>query len=123
VGADDVPTAAAVRRLVHDLAADVDLVVVVRRDREGRVPDESVLDVRRRIPARAERPDLDVLSRARAFVVSYDDAAYASRSGCGRPDEVRIHRVRRRPAALATFHAVPLAARNCRAAPAVARAA
>ena len=122
VGTDHVPRAAAVGGGVHELAAGVDRVVVVRRDRERRVPHEAVLHVGRGVSAGAERPHFHVLALcARALVEPDDDAAAASRSRRGGPDEVRVDRIRRGPAALAAFDAVPFAARDLPAAPAVAR--
>ena len=51
VGPDHLPALAAVARAMHVLAADVDRVVVVRRDVERRVPHEAVLHAAR--PARS----------------------------------------------------------------------
>ena len=103
VGTDHAPASSAVLRHVHELAARVDRVVVVRRDRERRVPHEAILDVGRGMPARAQRPHLDVLSRARALVEADDDAAAAPGAGRRRPDDVRVDGIGRRPPALAAL--------------------
>src|SRR5450759_841602 len=77
-----------------------------------RVPDEAIFHLGRRVPAGAERPDFDVLPRPRPRVEAHDDADAAPRSRRGRPNEIRVHRVGRRPAALAAVDVVPLAARD-----------
>src|SRR4029453_16433063 len=100
VGADHLPRVAAVGGHVHVLAADVDLVVVVGRDRHREGPDEAVLDVGRGPARRGLGPDLDVAGGVRAQVVARDDAAHAAEARGARPDDVRILRVRRGPAAL-----------------------
>ncbi len=121
VGADHAPASSTVFRHVHELAARVDRVVVVRGDRERRVPHEAILDFGGGMPAGAQRPHLDVLARARALVESHDDAAAAAGSGRRRPNEIRIDGIGRRPPALAALHRVPLAAGDRAAGPAVAR--
>src|SRR5207248_4060403 len=90
----------------------IHLVVIVRRDRERRVPDETILHVGGRCPARAEWIDLDVLSLAAALVEPNDDAAAAARARRRRPHNVRVDGIGRRPATLAPLDAVPLAARD-----------
>ena len=104
------------------LAADVNLVVIVRRDVERRVPDEPILQIGRR-SIFAVRPDLHVAHLPAAFVVADDDAADASRAGGGGPDDVRIDRIGRRKAALAASDRVPHAARDVAAAATAAPAA
>src|SRR5439155_996240 len=86
VWTDFLPALAAVGRLMQVLAADVDLVVIVRRDMERRVPDEAVLQVGRRA-VRVLGPYFDVAHLAPALVVANDDAADAAGAGRGGPDD------------------------------------
>src|SRR5205085_11008711 len=104
---DDLPALAPVGRDVHVLAAGVDLVVVPGRDRERRVPDEAVLEVRCRPAAGRERVHLDVLPLTIALVVADDDAAATARPARRGPDDVGVHGIRRRKARLAAEDAVP----------------
>src|SRR5205814_6788102 len=112
IRADHLPALAAVRRHVDELAARVNAVVIVRRDRQRHRPHEAELHVRRREPDGALRPDLYVLRLARAFVVAHHDPAHAPGSGRRRPDDVGIGRVGCRPAALTTSHRMPLTTRD-----------
>ena len=93
------------------LAADVDLVVIVRREVERRVPNEPVFQLRRR-SVFLVGPHFDVPHLAPALVIADDDTADGAGAGGGRPDDVRIHRIRRRKPALATANRMPHAARD-----------
>src|SRR5262249_41598303 len=115
IGAYLLPALAAVGRLMDVLAAGVDLVVIVRRDVERRVPHEAVLEIRRHAVL-VVGPHLDVAQRRRALVVAHEDAADAARARGGGPDDVGIARIRRRPAALAAADRVPHPARDAAAA-------
>src|SRR5262249_46737790 len=94
------------------LAAGVDRVVIVRRQRERKGPVEAVLDGRRRRANRDLGPDLDSAALPRPFVESFDRASQASKAGAGCPDDVVVDRTGTRPAALPAGHRVPHAARN-----------
>ena len=93
---------AAVVRHVDVLAAHVEHVVIVRRQRQRRRPNEAVLEAVRRPADRRLRPDLDVLHELRAPVVSRYDSAHRARPRTARPNQIAVYRVRPRPAALAT---------------------
>src|SRR6185295_1743813 len=111
VRTDLLPALTAVDRLVQVLAADVDLVVIVRRDVERRVPDEAVLQIRRDA-VRVVGPHFDVAALPPALFVAHDDAADAAGAGGGGPDDVRVDRIGRREAALAAVDGMPHAAWN-----------
>src|SRR5262249_20349294 len=122
VGADLLPALAAVGRLMQVLAADVNLVVIVRRDVERRVPHEPVFQIRGR-SVRILRPHFDVAQLPPVLLVPDDDAADAAGTGGGRPDDVGIDRIGRGESALAAADRVPHAARDLVAASAAAAAA
>src|SRR5882762_84484 len=105
------------------LAADVELVVIVRRDCQRHGPDESIFQIGGGGTVGLIRPNLYVTSLAGCQVEAFDNAADAARSGGAGPDDVVIDRVRRGPTALATTHRLPGAARNLSTAARVARAA
>src|SRR5262249_10965375 len=109
IGTDLLPALTAVGGLMQVLTADVDPVVIVRRDVERRVPEEPVLQIRRR-PVLLIRPYFAVAHLTPALLVADDDAADAARTGSGRPDDVRIGRIRRGEPALAAANRVPHAA-------------
>src|SRR5579864_2022043 len=110
VGADHLPGGAGVGGLVDVLAADVDAVVVVRGDGQRERPEEAVLQVGGRPAGRPPGPDLDAARGVGAHVVAGDDAAAAAGAGGAGPDDVRVLRIGRRPAALAAADAGPHAA-------------
>src|SRR6202023_2976610 len=112
VGADHLPGGAAVRGLVDVLAADVEPVVVVRGDGQRERPEEAVFQVGGRPAGRPPGPDLDAARGVGAHVVAGDDAAAAAGAGRAGPDDVRVLRIGRRPAALAAADAGPHAARD-----------
>ena len=114
IGADQAPRLPAVGGAVHVLTADVHGVVIVRRDRERKGPDEAILRVSRRPADRCLGPDFGVLRDAGAEVELGDDSAHASKSRRARPHNVRVHRVRCGPAAFAATHRAPFTARNDR---------
>src|SRR5262245_19905127 len=93
------------------LAADINLIVIVRRDVERRVPHEAVLEIRGNA-VRVVGPHFDVAALAPVLFVADDDAADAARAGGGGPDDVGIDRIGRREPALAAVDRVPHAARN-----------
>src|SRR5262245_51107865 len=119
VGADLLPALAAVARLMEILAADVNLVVIVRRNMERRVPDEPVFQISGRA-IRVVGPDFHVAHLAATLVVAHDDPTDASRPRCSGPDDVRIGRIGRREAALPSADRMPHAARDAAAAAAAA---
>src|SRR5262245_46725529 len=97
------------------LTGDVDLVAIVRRNMERRVPQEPVLQVGRWTVG-VLGPHLDVAHLPPALVVADHDATHAAGAGGGGPDDVRIDRIGRREAALTSADRVPHAARNADAA-------
>ena len=88
VGADRLPTLAAVRGAVHPLAAGVHPVGVVRRDVHREGPLEPVAQFRRRPPLRVVRPDAHIPRLAGALVEPFQDAFVAAR-----PDDAGVARV------------------------------
>ena len=77
VGRDDVPLQAVVRRLEHDVAAEVRHARVLSRERDGRVPVEAVLVADHRVAHRADaiRIRIDGLLRTAARVGDIQHAA------------------------------------------------
>src|SRR5260370_1393829 len=112
VRADRLPGGAAVGRLMDVLAADVDPVVVVRRDRQRERPYETVLQIRGRPADRGARPDLYATGGVGARVVTGDDPDDAAEARRARPHDGRVLGVGGRPAALAAADAHPHAARD-----------
>ena len=97
---------------MNKLAADVKLLVIVRRDGQRKRPDKSILQIRRRRAVRLIRPHFDVARLAVAQIETFDNAADAARTGSARPDDVWIDRIGRGPTALAAADWLPRAARN-----------
>src|SRR5262249_6493158 len=81
VRTDDLPAVAAVGGYMHVLAADVHLVMVVRRDRDRELPVEAILDFGGGRAGDGFRPDLDVAVLAVTFVKTGDVAADAAGAG------------------------------------------
>ena len=79
VRTDLLPALTAVGRLVHVLAADVDSVPIVRRDRKRRRPHESILQIRR-YAVGIVRPHFDIARLAPVLFIANDDAADAAGS-------------------------------------------
>ena len=73
------PGLAEIGRLEHHVAAEVDRVVVVRREHDGRVPVEAVLQLAHRTAVVAPGLRADVLLLARAQIGAHDAAALAFR--------------------------------------------
>ena len=97
---------------MHKLAAHVNAIVVVRAQREGRVPDEAVARAIRRRAGHIQRPHFYRMRDVGAQIVSCDDAANAARARRARPHEIAVHRVRGGPSAFAAAHGAPHAARD-----------
>ena len=114
IGRDHAPGLAAIGRHVHVLASDVQPVVIVRRQRERRVPDEAVLETIGWPADRRQRPDLHVVHELRAAIVLRDDAAHAPGSRSAGPHEIPVDGIGRREAALATADAHRMSARDAR---------
>ncbi len=112
VRTDDLPAIAAVSRDVHKLAAHVNLVVIVGRNRDGEFPVEAVLHLCRRCARHVIGPHLDLAVLVRALVETRYCAADAARSGARGPDDVVVHRIRYGKTALASGHRVPRPARD-----------
>src|SRR5882672_6486662 len=94
------------------LAADVKLVVIVRRDCQRHGPHETVFQFARRRAIALVRPNLDVASLARRQVEAFDDAADTPRTRSAGPDDVVINRIGRSPTAFTAADRLPGAARN-----------
>src|SRR5262249_36309423 len=105
------------------LAADVKLVVIVRRDRQRHGPNEAVLQIRGGRSVRLVRPDFNISRLTVAQIVTLDDAADAAGSGSTGPDNVWINRIGSGPTTLTAGDRVPSAARNRAAGAATARTA
>ena len=118
VGADDLPGAAAVVGAMNVLAAGVDDVVVVRRDREREGPLESIANVACRPAFGVVGPDADVLRVSSAQVIAFEDAVVAAR-----PDDVAVGGVRNGPSRLAAADGMPGGRGDAAARQGVARAA
>src|SRR5438067_1666585 len=97
---------------MHVLAACVDRVVIVRRDRDRERPVEAILHGAGRCADGHLGPDLHLARLTRAFVEPLHGSAEAAKSGAGRPDDVVVHRIGNRPSALAAGDRVPHAARD-----------
>ena len=72
------PAVAAVGRLMNELTADVNLVVIVRRDRQRHGPDKTIFQISRHVAARIIRPHFNVARLAGLDVVNLNDAADAA---------------------------------------------
>src|SRR5262249_21387101 len=112
VRANHLPALAPVGRPVDVLAADIDGVVIVGRDRERHRPVEAVLQLGRGPTPCGLGPHLHATALPRPRVVADHDAADRAGSRSARPDDVAVGGVGRSPAALAAAHAVPQAARD-----------
>ena len=126
VGTDNLPALAAVCRSMHMLACHKNRVVIVQRYVKWERPLETVLQFRRRPPARVLRPHFNWTELSRALVITHDNPTARTGAGRTRPNYVRIRRVWGRKPALATANRMPHAAGNASttkpAHPAVARA-
>src|SRR5262249_17098521 len=89
------------------LAANIDFVVIVGRNRQRHCPDEAIFKIGRGPPARRLGPDLNVACLSGPEVVALDDSTHAARSGGARPDDVIVFRIWCSPAALATGDRLP----------------
>ena len=78
IGADDLPAIAAVGCLMNELTADVNLVVIVRRDRQRHRPHETILEICSDFAANIFRPHFDIASLSGFQVEDFDDAANAA---------------------------------------------
>src|SRR4029453_5289113 len=121
VGAEAPPALPAVAGLVEVLAADIDLVVVVWRDRDRHDPVEPVLQVRWRT-RHVVRPHLYRSPLPPAFAVSLPHSANAAGARSRGPDHIRVDRIWRCPAVLAVVDRVPVVPRDARIAAAPVRA-
>ena len=74
---------------MHVLATDVDRVVVVRRNSDGKGPVPAILHVLGAHAVAGLRPDFDRTRLACTVVVSFEARVVAAA-----PDDVRVHRVR-----------------------------
>ncbi len=101
VGTDNLPAIAAISCDVHKLAAHINLVVIVRRNRDREFPVKPILHFRRGCSGNVHRPNLDFAGLAIPFVEARHRAADASRAGAARPDDVVVHGIRRGESALA----------------------
>src|SRR5437899_5406233 len=110
VWADDLPTVAAIRGDMHELAAHVDLVVVLGRNGDGEFPVEAILHFGRGRASHIIGPDLDFAILVGAFIKAGYGAADAARAGARGPDDVVIHGIGHGEAALSSGHGVPGAA-------------
>src|SRR5689334_7254592 len=97
---------------MNKLAADINLLVIVRRDREGKRPDKAILHVRRRRAVGLIRPNFNAPHLPVAQIKLLDDAADTSRTRSAGPHDIRIHRIRRRPTTLAAADRLPRTAWN-----------
>src|SRR4030095_15012161 len=107
---------------MHVLAADVDLVSIVRRNRQRHRPVESIFEVGGNT-VRLIGPHLDVPRLAPAFVVAHGATTPRARAGGAGRDDVRVDGIGRGPSALAAANCMPHAARDRRTRTAVARTA
>src|SRR5690349_19265017 len=99
---------------MYVLAADVQDVMVMSRQREWHRPHKAVLEAVRRPADRRHRPDLDVLHELRPSIVSCDDATDGSRPGSARPHEIAIHGIRCGPATFTAADRFRVSANNRR---------
>ena len=78
IGTDHLPAISAVGGLMNELAADVDLVVIVRRNRQGHCPDKTILEIASGLAADIFGPHFDI-SRLSGFQIeNINDAADAT---------------------------------------------
>src|SRR5262245_34571796 len=94
------------------LAANVHLVVIVRRDRKREGPNKSILHLGGRVTDSGLRPDFDRGRHIRSHIPSRDDSTNAAEAGRARADKVRVNGIRRRPAAFTAGDGTPCATRN-----------
>src|SRR5205807_8457881 len=91
VGTDDLPRLSAVCRDVHELAADINAVVIVRGDHQRELPVEAVFHFRGGGARGLLGPNLDIAGLVVALAEIGDDAAAAAGAGGARPDEIGVH--------------------------------
>src|ERR1043166_5186905 len=91
---DHLPTLTVVSRLMNKLAADINLLMIVRRDRERKRPDEAIFHVRRRGAVNLIGPNFDAAHLPGAQIEFLDIATDTSRTSSTGPDDVRIERNR-----------------------------
>src|SRR5215831_8251249 len=112
IGTDLLPAVTAVSRLMHVLAADINFVVIVRRDRQRHSPDKTIFQISRDLTANVFRPHLDVARLPGFQIEDFDDAADTARAGSARPDDVIVDRIGSGPTALTARDADPGTTRN-----------
>src|SRR5580692_5842365 len=112
VRTDNLPTVATVCCDVNKLASYIKLVVVVRRNRDGEFPIESVLRFRCGRSCNIFGPDLDFSRLAIPFIKSCQRAADTPGARATGPDNVVVHRIGSREPAFASAHRMPDAAWN-----------
>ena len=112
VGADDLPAIPTVRRDVDILAAHVNFIVIVRRNRNRELPVESVLCLRGAGSGNIFGPDLDLARLVIPFVEARYGPAYTARACAAGPDNVVVHRIWRGEAAFTPGHRMPDTARD-----------
>src|SRR5439155_7887227 len=110
--ADHLPTVSTVSCLVNELAADVNLVVIVRRNCERHRPHETILEICSDFAANIFRPHFDVASLSSFQVEDFDDAANAAGTRSARPDDVVVDWIGSSPATLTAGDTNPGAPRN-----------
>ena len=112
IGADRGPAVPTIGGSVHELAADVHRVVIVRRDREREGPLKAILDAIGWRSRRRLRPYLDGADAGGPHIILRDDPADGAASRCARPDEILVDGIGCRPSAFAATYRPPLPAAN-----------
>src|SRR5580765_1897054 len=94
------------------LAADINLIVVVRRDCQRHRPHEAIFEISGDIAAGVIRPHFDIASLSGLQIENLDNATDAAGTGGARPNNIVIDRIGRGPTTLAAGDSDPGAARN-----------
>src|SRR5439155_2257954 len=101
VRADDLPTVAGIRGHVDVLAADVNTVVIVGGDEDGKLPVKTAFDLRGGRSGSKLGPHFHVDGLMVALIEDGHNAADAAGAAGSGPDDVAVHRIGRRKTALA----------------------
>src|SRR6185437_247119 len=107
IGTNHGPALATVVGFVNVLTADVDTIVIVRRDGDGKCPVPAVLHVRRRPAVSRVGPNGHTAGLAGAQIHAGEFAVVA-----GGPNNVVVRGVRNRKTAFAAAHVRPFADGN-----------
>ena len=102
IGTDDTPAMSSIGRNMHMLAANIDLVVVVGRYCQGKVPLEAIFQFGSRPIKATLRPDINRSLVARPQIEAVECSVVATR-----PNDIVVDRIGSGKAGLPTAHRLP----------------